>query len=192
MVSFLTTLLLAGSALALPNPIASSGGKQPSCMAAGQKVTAWEVENFDYHASYIFTTPAHQNSWGYVNFTLSNPALSYKPVCTAASSQLSDFFYGDLVYDCQVLPDGSHPSGEGAATFTFSRPTGQLSINQTWACPEEGGQFWAEGGAKLKLDCEEKNYQNKDWQIGQVYSSRTVTCNKVTVEVPVEHISAVL
>src|SRR5687767_900631 len=81
MVSFLATLLLTGTALGLPNPSASYGNKQPSCMAAGQKVSSWKVENFDYHASYIFTTPAHQNSWGYVNFTLSNPALNYKPVC---------------------------------------------------------------------------------------------------------------
>ncbi|KAH8168577.1 alternaria alternata allergen 1 domain-containing protein [Sarocladium implicatum] len=187
MLSFVTTLLLAGSALAAPSP-EPSYGKQPSCMAAGQKVSSWKVENFDYHASYIFTTPAHQNSWGYANFTLSNPALPYKPVCSAQSSQLSEFFYGDFVYDCKV-PE-KYAGDE--ATFTFSRPSGQLNINQTWACPEEGGRFWTEGGVKLKLDCADKTWKNTDWKIGQTYSRRTVTCKKVTVKAPIEKISAVL
>lgn len=189
MVSFLTTLLLAGTALALPNP--STYGQQPppeTCMSAGQKISSWTLQNFDYHASYIFTTPAHQNSWGYVNFTLSNPALPYKPVCSAASSQLNDFFYGNQIYDCKV--PGEHPGD--AATFTFNRPSGEVQVNQTWGCQEEGGRFWAEGGVKLKLDCKEKKWVNKKWKIGQIYSSRTVTCKKVTVKAPIEHISAVL
>jgi hypothetical protein len=186
MLSIFTTLLLAGSALAAPAP--GYGKTQPTCMAAGQKVTSWKIENFDYHASYIFTTPAHQNSWGYANFTLSNPALPYKPVCTAQSSQLGDFFYGDQVYDCKV--PAKYAGDE--ATFTFSRPSGQLNVNQTWACPEEGGRFWAEGGVKLKLDCEDKTWKNKDWKIGQIYSQRTVTCKKVNVKAPVKEIRAVL
>lgn len=28
---------------------------------------AWGVEDFAYNASYLFTTPAHQNSWGYAS-----------------------------------------------------------------------------------------------------------------------------
>lgn len=186
MFACLTTILLASTALALPNP---SGGKQPTCMAAGQKISDWKVENFDYHASYIFTTPAHQNSWGYVNFTLSNSAVKYKPVCSASSSQLSDFFYGTVNYDCKI--PAKYAGDE--ATFSFSRPSGDLRINQTWACPEEGGRFYAEGGVKLpKLKCSDKTWKNPDWQIGEIYTSRTVTCKKVSVKAPIERISAVL
>lgn len=148
----------------------------------------WTVENFDFHASYLFSTPSHQNSWGYVNFTLANAALDYKPVCTAASSWLSDFYYGNIIYQCEV-PE-SVPGD--AASFTFDRPTNNLKVNQTWSCVEEGGRFWAEGGVALDLDCKETKWQNPNWKPGQFYSTRDITCTPVTVNAPIETISAVL
>lgn len=93
----------------------------------------WTVEKFDFRASYIFTTPAHQNSWGYANFNLSNNALpDVLATCSAQSDQLSDFFYGDLPYTCTI--DGE--PGPAPARFTFSRPSGELDINQTWTCDD--------------------------------------------------------
>jgi hypothetical protein len=195
MLNILSTLLLASSALALPArsvprdvkiayppPPAASG-----CTASSTKVSQWTVDDFDFHASYTFSTPAHQNSWGYVNFTLTNPALDYTPICSAASDQLSDFFYGNFVYNCEL------PSNiTDKATFTFSRPGDSLQINQTWSCADEGSRFTAQGGVDLNLTCSDTTWQNPAWTPGQIYSQRTVTCGKVTVPATIEEMSAVL
>ena len=101
MLSIVSSILLATSALALvlPTPISPRGAGtgpypvppvSPGCNAKSTSVTGWTVHNFDFHASYIFSTPAHQNSWGYANFTLTNPAVDYAATCGASSDQLSD------------------------------------------------------------------------------------------------------
>lgn len=185
MYTLLSSLLLAGSALAAP---AMPARRADSCVERSQDLTLWDVEKFDFHASYIFTTPAHQNSWGYANFTLSNPAVDYKPVCSARSNQLDDFFYGTQVYTCDV-PDGAPDGGE--ATFTFSRPSGGLQVNQTWPCVDEGARFEAQGGVKLNLTCEETEWENPDWTPGHIYSSRNIDCNHVDAQTPIEKISGV-
>ncbi|KAK5996935.1 hypothetical protein PT974_02282 [Cladobotryum mycophilum] len=184
--SILSTIFLAASALALPT---SSGyyppPTTPTCTSKSTSISSWTVHDFDFHASYIFSTPAHQNSWGYANFTLENPALEEKHICSATSSQLSDFFYGTVVYECVSVTDGDK------ATFTYSRPDNVLRINQTWNCADEGSRFTAEGGIKLDLNCKEDKYQNPDWHTGDIYSSRTITCDKVTVTAPIETMTAV-
>lgn len=187
MQSIFTTLLLAGSALALPTITLSARDDDTSCMARGAKVTEWQVHDFDYHASYIFSTPSHQISQGYVNFTLENPAVDYRPVCSASSGQLSDFFYGTMTYQCDVPINGD------SASFTFSRPSGELKLEQTWQCAEEGGRFQAKGGVTLELNCEDTGTQvNPDWEMGQTYSTRTITCDLVTAPAQITEISAVL
>lgn len=184
MYRFLSTLLLTGCALAAPS---TPRQVEPTCVDRSTKVTLWKVIQFDFHSSYVFTNPSHQNSWGYVNFTLSNPALDYKPICTATSNQLSDFFYGTTTYTCHT-PD---VPGAGTSTFTFSRPSNELRINQTWRCPDEGAMFAAEGGVKLDLQCEDKTWQNPEWSTGELFSTRNVDCNFVDVETPIEKLSAV-
>lgn len=174
--------LLAGITLALP---ATACGGDTNCTSESPKLDAWTVRNFDFHSSYIFSTPSHQNSWGYVNFTLENPVLDYKPICSASSNWLSQFFYGEIVYDCVGGPEGDK------ATFTYSRPKNELRINQTWHCAGENSRFEAEGGVKLDLDCEEEFWQNPDWDMGEFYSTRTVTCNFVTVPAPIEEVRGV-
>ena len=110
------------------------------CVAASTRNFAWTVVGFDFHASYIFTTPAHQNSWGYVNFNLSNPALDQPAVCSASSDQLENFFYGDISYDCASPAGAAAPSD---ATFSFSQPSGLLAVNQTWVCPDAETPAWS-------------------------------------------------
>lgn len=107
----------------------------PGCQAASMNLT-WTVEDFDFHASYIFTTPAHQNSWGYASFNLTNPALAYKSACSAQSDQLSDFFYGTQIFTCSE-PDGSTTK----TTFDFSRPVNTVDVNQTWVCSDLDPQW---------------------------------------------------
>ncbi|KAL7944262.1 hypothetical protein V8C42DRAFT_326322 [Trichoderma barbatum] len=198
MLSILSTcaLLLAGSALALPSipradnsinsPYPVPPSPAPGCTDRSTKLTEWKVTDFDFHASYVFTTPAHQNSWGYVNFTLINPAANYTSDCSASSNQLQDFFYGNFKYSCNV------PVLADTATFTFSRPDSQLRINQTWNCPGEGSRFTAIGGVDLKLKCEDTTWKNPNWTAGQIYSQRLITCLKATVPAPIEEMSAVL
>lgn len=124
----LSTLLFLAPALA--SPIAPRD--EPTCGQKSGKLSEWTLTDFDFHASYIFTTPAHQNSWGYVSFNVSNPVLDYTVSCSAASSRLNDFFYGEMVYDCKA------PEGESATTsFTFSRPDGALALNQSWTCNDD-------------------------------------------------------
>ncbi|OAQ62156.1 hypothetical protein VFPPC_07178 [Pochonia chlamydosporia 170] len=183
MLRLLTTLLLAGAALAAPSTLDLRAPEK--CTQKSTKTKAWAVKDFDYHASYIFTTPAHQNSWGYVNFTLENPSLKYKAQCSAASNQLDVFFYGNFVYNCTEDVPGD------AATFTFSYPAEELKVNQTWACPGEGSRFWAQGGAKFNLKCTDKSWQNPDWKMGQTYSTRFINCNHFDAPVPIESIQAI-
>ena len=86
------------------------------------------VHDFDFHASYIFTTPAHQNSWGYVNFNLTAEGAAYTTACSTTSNQLSDFFYGTVAYACTPEPDAPYGAG---ANFRFSRPSNKLDIEYT-------------------------------------------------------------
>lgn len=131
-----TLLSLLPVAMAVPLLPRTTNSSNPGCTKSSFGDFAWSLENFDFHASYIFTTPAHQNSWGYVNFNLSNPALPYPAVCTAASSQLSDFFYGTQSYNCTV------PEGEtGVGTFTFDRALGKLDFEQGWRCDDVDQQY---------------------------------------------------
>ena len=172
-----SAIVLAGFAAAAPADL--------TCTQKSQKVKEWTVSDFDLHASYTFTNPAHQNSWGYVSFKLANPALGYTSSCQGSSNQLQDFFYGNFVYNC------TGPAPSDLATFTFSRPTNELMVNQTWACSGEGSRFWAEGGTKLDLNCHEEKWQNPSWEQGQIYSTDTITCDHVNAKVPVTSIRAV-
>jgi hypothetical protein len=136
MFSFITALTaVLPLAAAAPFGVATRDAN-PGCQEKSFNDFVWTVEDFDYHASYIFTTPAHQNSYGYVNFNLTNPALEYKAACSAMSNQLSEFFYGTMNYTCTV------PEGSSAETsFAFSRPSGKLDVNQKWTCSDVDPQY---------------------------------------------------
>ncbi|KAI1362229.1 hypothetical protein F5Y08DRAFT_279408 [Xylaria arbuscula] len=170
----------------LPFAVAAPYGLSPRTNTTGCTSTsfgdfAWAIEDFTYHAGYIFSTPAHQISSGSVAFNITNPAYPEEKVsCTAYSTWLQDFFYGNINYNCDV------PEDSGITTsFSFSRPSGQLNINQTWSCNDQDPQypitFAGYGTVNLTLDCEETYYQNPDWQQGEIYSDRDITCAPVTL-----------
>lgn len=131
------------TSVASANPIfARTGNEGPKCEPRPPRdgkcwkdilATQWTVHGFDYHASYTFSTPAHQNSWGYVNFNLTNNVVPYTAVCSAASSQLTDFFYGTVDYTC-TLP--ATAPAKAAVKFRFSRPSGKLEITESVVCSE--------------------------------------------------------
>ncbi|KAK3351085.1 hypothetical protein B0H65DRAFT_107804 [Neurospora tetraspora] len=204
-----TTLTTALAALLLPlsqaSPIAirqettTTNPEHPSCATTSFKNFSWALSAFDYHASYIFTTPAHQNSWGYVNFNLSNPAIgsSVTTVCSASSNQLSDFFYGTVQYTCTNTPGGvnSDVGNVGKTTFDFSRPSGELRFNQSWTCrdqdPKYPTTFTGYAAVNLQLDCTDSTWQNQNWTQGQIYSIRDVKCSPVDISVDPKEMTAV-
>ncbi|KAG6010719.1 hypothetical protein E4U43_008543 [Claviceps pusilla] len=180
-----SALLLAAAALAAPPPAPMATPETHSCTQKSSHAREWHVKDFEFYASYIFTTPAHQNSWGHVNFTLENPALNFVSQCEGSSNQLTDFFYGNFAYNCaQKLPSAD-------TSFTFSRPTGELVINQSWACVSEGSRFWAGGSANLTLNCKDETWQNPEWKMGQTYSSRTITCDHLHTDVQVSSMAGI-
>ncbi|KAG6001543.1 hypothetical protein E4U21_004100 [Claviceps maximensis] len=183
-VSVSSALLFAAAAMAAP----ANTDKEPqthSCTRQSSQTKEWHVKDLDFHASYLFTTPAHQVSAGDISFTLENPSLKFTSHCHANSNHLNDFFYGDFVYNC------TQPMPNAETTFTFSRPSGQLMINQTWICAKEGSRFWAKGGANLTLSCKDDTWHNPEWKMGQTYSSRTVTCDHLNANVPVSSMAGV-
>ncbi|EEY22312.1 conserved hypothetical protein [Verticillium alfalfae VaMs.102] len=189
----LLSLLLAP--LALASPILSRADKQ-TCFSTTSAVKSWELKSFDFHANYIFSTPSHQNSWGYVSFVLENAILGTKTKCEASSSSLNDFFYGDVDYQCEA-PEGDVPKDEprlSQTTFRFDRPGGEVQVAQSWYCfddPQFPSTITAKGGESVKLDCEETYTENSNWTIGEIYSQRDITCGIVDLTVPVKEISAV-
>ncbi|CAH0058509.1 unnamed protein product [Clonostachys solani] len=180
----LSSLLFLGSAVAAPASVELSA-EELSCRNASRSILSWNIIDFDFHSSYTFSTPSHQIAGGYVNFTLENAALEYKPVCAASSSQLQDFFYGNAVYDCQVPPSAPRD----AASFSFNRATGEVLVNQTWVCGDGGGKFTARGGTTFNLTCSDESWQNPDWKDGELYSTRNVSCAKVNGTASINQIS---
>ncbi|KAK4222478.1 hypothetical protein QBC38DRAFT_81827 [Podospora fimiseda] len=184
-----STILLSLFSLALANPVGTHNNNGKSCPAPDpvkkcEKSLSnlkWTVHGFDYHASYIFTTPAHQNSWGYVNFNISNSIVPYTASCAAASSQLSDFFYGTQEYNCQLIGEGV--AAGAAVNFKFSRPSGQLDISESVVCKgkPQDKTFTVSGSTNLTLSCTDTTTTNPSWTPGQIYSSREVKCVPVDV-----------
>lgn len=111
----------------LPLALAAPAGNS-YCPPPPSQSPVWTLHDLYYHSSEVYTTPAHQNSWGYISFNLSNSALSYVTPCSAQSDQLSDFFYGNMWYTCDT--PASAPGG--AAYFRYDEPTGRVDVNQTW------------------------------------------------------------
>lgn len=182
MYSIITAAIFASSALAMPTGGACPNNNPPasdSCASKSSNFGEWTVKDFDFHKSYIFTNPAHQNSQGDVNFTLSNAAAGTDIVCSATSFQLDLFFYGWTIRKCT----GADGKLTDDATFTYNDANRELMINQTWSCGGDGGKYFAQGGVKLDLDCKETKYQNPDWKggLGEDYSRDITTCDKVTV-----------
>ncbi|KAH6683567.1 hypothetical protein F5X68DRAFT_22816 [Plectosphaerella plurivora] len=183
-------LLLAPLALASP-VILEARNTTKSCMARSPGMTEWELEDFDFHASYIFSTPSHQNSWGNVTFTAFNSVHNTRTRCSAKSNRLNDFFYGEVEYACDTNGDANL----GAAKFTFNRPSGEVTMEQTWYCHDNPNfppaRFTAKGDVVTQLKCEETTFENGNWTMGSSFSQRDITCELVDVVVPVKELTGI-
>lgn len=95
------------------------------------------LHDISYMSSMTYSTPAHLAvAQGYISFNLTNTAVPYKTHCSAFSSRITDFFFGDIVYHCDA-PTGKGVSEGASANFTFSKPDGVFDVNQTWSSDTE-------------------------------------------------------
>jgi hypothetical protein len=113
------------------------GGGKPicpsnTCLSTSISNFAWDV-SLEYHSSETFTTPAHQNSWGYVNLNLTNPVAPKTVIhCSASSNRLSSFFFGDQWFGCEAN-DAAKAKGLGETSFRYFTKS-RVDLNQTWGC----------------------------------------------------------
>jgi hypothetical protein len=92
------------------------------------------LHNITYGSSITYSTPAHLAvAEGQIEFNLTNTAIPYTTHCSGFSSRLSEFFYGEIVYQCDA-PTGEGVNKDASAKFTFSKPDGAFNVNQTWSC----------------------------------------------------------
>lgn len=159
-----TTVL---SILLTTGRIALAANCQPSCASSSMSASL-ALDTFINTGSWTFTTPAHQNANGYINFDTTNSVLGTQTRCWATSTRLTDFFYGMIDYECE----------DDVTSFSFSQLNdGLLEVNTTWSCDAEGKTFQGTTGQiNLGLECDETYWQNPNWTMGQLYSSRQREC----------------
>ncbi|CAK7568343.1 MAG: hypothetical protein SEPTF4163_006330 [Sporothrix epigloea] len=175
----LAAALVSAAAIPLDNIVRD---ENPGCTADSFGSFDWTVSAIVYNTSITFSTPAHQIPSGIVQFNLTNPALTYTAVCEAYSSQLTEFFYGNIVYSC------TEPANATTSTkFTFDAGTSLLRVNQTWTCSDEDAAypdtFTYAGAVNLTLDCTATSYQNANWTIGEIYSRNSTFCSQDDVTI---------
>ncbi|KAJ2905714.1 hypothetical protein MKZ38_004581 [Zalerion maritima] len=175
----LTLLLFPFTILATPRgrPGGHHGGGKDPCTSVSLHHPTLQIEDFKYRASYLFTNPAHQNSHGYVTFNLLNDMVDTNVSCSASSSWLQNFFYGQIWYTCD----------DDASAFRYNYPTGELELNTTWTC--DGGRSDATFNGTFLHDmaptCTEENWQNPNWASGEFYSDDEIVClTPLTIIIP--------
>ncbi|KAK4455286.1 hypothetical protein QBC34DRAFT_315404, partial [Podospora aff. communis PSN243] len=131
----------------------------------------WKIPLFDFHESYTFTTPAHQNSWGFVDFNLTNNLVSYTASCKAQNNRMFNFYGETPAFAC--TPPDEAPLG-AAANFRFNRLTGQLDVEEWIVQGEE--KVLVAGSMNVTLACTDETTVNENWVIGEVYGQRDVRC----------------
>lgn len=135
-----TSLLLLPQTLSHPFPPPFNGSPGGSCNTSFSP-WAWDLRDVYYHSSITFSTPSHQIDGGYISFSLTQPALTDQTFeCSASSTQLQDFFYGNQWFGC----GGDEVGQVGRAEFMFDRVTGKVVVRESWVC--EGGR---EGGERF-------------------------------------------
>jgi hypothetical protein len=93
------------------------------------EITLWGIK---FTSTVIYSSPSHMAvATGTIDFTVENSLLSYTLSCQAYASRYPEIFYGEIPYECEAPADSL-----GGGTFTFSRPDGAITLNQTWVDEE--------------------------------------------------------
>lgn len=110
--------------------LAISSASEPPPHKKCNKDAIFALHDIAFSSLYIYSTPSHLAvAQGTIDFNLTNTAVPYTTRCPATSGQITDFFYGDIVYQCDV-PTGQRVGPESSTNFTFSRPDGVFDVNQ--------------------------------------------------------------
>ncbi|MCV5111241.1 hypothetical protein OFM52_28620, partial [Escherichia coli] len=113
----------------------------------------WTVSDFHYSSSLTYTTPSHRINGATVRFNLTSNALPELNVyCDAYSSDFSDPFYGQRVYDCTTVVNstlGASVGGKGERVlaeggrfqtqFRYWKSSQSVEVRQTWECDDLEG-----------------------------------------------------
>jgi hypothetical protein len=132
MASYFALLLFGALASAAPTTTTSqiaSRETTETCEKISFNQFSWAVKGFNYHSSVIYSFPSHRIANGYVDFNITNLALSHTLACSARSTQMSDFFYGNQWYKCT-------DSAGNDAEFQFDKSSGRLDVQQKWTCTD--------------------------------------------------------
>ncbi|KAK3362364.1 hypothetical protein B0T25DRAFT_4675 [Lasiosphaeria hispida] len=162
-----------------------------SCSQTSRMALTWVTEDFHFHSSVTFSTPAHQIPDGSVAFKLTNTALPFAMSCSAYSTQLDQFFYGDQWFACT----GPETGNDTTAIFQFDHASGRLDLKQNWVCSDGDSSgtayfFDASGTTNVTLDCTTEKWENGNWTTGQVYSTEVVDCALQNITVQPSEIEA--
>ncbi|PVH94567.1 hypothetical protein DM02DRAFT_188542 [Periconia macrospinosa] len=145
------------------------------CDAARQ----WTIPNVDYSSQITYSTPAHMaTSRASIEFTYTSSTNSETSSCTGYSTGQQDsgaFFAFPNPTGCTEAPGSATVS-----TFSYTGPTKNLNINETFTC--EGNTYLAAASTQLALQCKETVYNNPNWTTpGDIYSAKTVACEPLSV-----------
>ncbi|KAK0632728.1 hypothetical protein B0T14DRAFT_560393 [Immersiella caudata] len=168
MAQYLAFLVLGALAGAAP---AAAPSQTESCKDASFLHASWAVKGFRYHSLITYSTPSHPIATGFVDFNLTNVALPYTLSCSATSSQMSDFFYGNQWYLCT-------DSLGNDAEFQFDKSSGRLDLQQKWACANDSPpvSFMGKGTANVTMVCRTGRWQKQNWTAGETYSTEHTDC----------------
>lgn len=64
----------------------------------------------------------------------------------------------------------------------------QAVVELTWG---NRTTFTGRGGTNFNLTCTDETWENPNWELGQIYSSRTITCDKVDKTFKPDELTAV-
>lgn len=147
--------------------------------------TAWAIHDFTFNSTSVYTTPQDFNSAAYVYFTLSNFALSYRPVCTAFLTEhdSEDEFDNNQVFSCTNVPFGDK------ASFSVDMRNSSIQVKQWWTCPNDES-FSAEGDVTPAVHCTSAETKNPNWKPGEIYWSSYSVCRNPHFSLPMTTISA--
>ncbi|KAK0730994.1 hypothetical protein B0H67DRAFT_477918 [Lasiosphaeris hirsuta] len=188
----LLSLLLSALAASAPTQVADSlpslieTRDAASCSQASRMSLAWVAEDFHFHSSTTFSTPADQISSGSLAFNLINTVLPFAMSCSAYSNQQDLFFYGNQWFSCM----GGDPGNTTTAIFQFDRASGRLDLKQKWMCSDGDSSsttaffFGASGTTNVTLTCTTEESKNG------IYSTEVVDCALQNVTIQPSEIEA--
>ncbi|EGO51996.1 hypothetical protein NEUTE1DRAFT_53237 [Neurospora tetrasperma FGSC 2508] len=161
----------------------------------------WTVSDFHYSSSLTYTTPSHRINGATVRFNLTSNALPELNVyCDAYSSDFSDPFYGQRVYDCTTVVNSTSGASDGSeggewggvsagagqiqTQFRYWKSSQSVEVRQTWACDDLEGPgnmaiFSANGTSAAQTpNCTFEEHQTPpaEWKNGDTYYWNVQAC----------------